>query len=419
MTAPPIMNRWPARTFKLSFLQKNRLYLPAHLSAYLQDVLRMKPRGADLRASLQAAMDWLISAHDNGRGGVSGYYSFATGWNAPYPETTGYIIPTMFDYGEFSGQSVYRDRAIAMADWELGIQLANGAFPGGYADTASGPIVFNTGQVLQGLVRAYTETNDERYCTAARQAGIWLLSVQDPDGAWRKHTYRNTHHTYHTRVAWPLLQLHQVTQVQKFADAAERNLQWALKNQQPNGWFKDNVLYLRTDNALTHSIAYAIRGFLESGLLLSNREYLSAAVTASAALKDVFESTGWLPASFDFDWNSNDSYSCVTGNAQISGIWLRLYAVTGDLRYKNAALTMNSSLRASQNTRTANPAIRGGMKGSEPIYGSYMPFCYLNWATKFFIDALILEERSRTIDLTGVLEQPGQPATTFDSMAKT
>ena len=119
---------------------------------------------------------------------------------------------------------------------------------------------------------------------------------------------------------------------------------------------------------------------------------------ASSVLLDRFVSTRWLQASFDPNWNSNDKYSCVTGNAQMAGIWLRLYAVTGESKYKSAALRMNALLRANHNTRSGNSAVRGGMKGSDPIYGGYMPFCYLNWATKFFIDALMLEDRSQSVD---------------------
>ena len=385
------MEQGPAGRFTSSIFKRNRLYLPSHFSAYLRDALRVRQRNADLKTAIQAAMDWLSCAKDHGLGGVSGYYSFTRGWSAPYPETTGYIIPTMFDFFEFSGDPRYRSCAIALADWELEIQLPNGAIRGGYTDSNSGPIVFNTGQVLQGLVRAYSETKDERYRLAARKAGDWLVSIQEPDGAWRKFTYRGTHHTYHTRVAWPLLQLYQITPEEKFADAARKNLQWALENQQANGWFRNNVVYLRTNNALTHSIAYAIRGFLESGLILSNQEYLHAARKASALLLERYVSTGRLQASYDSEWKSNDRYSCVTGNAQMSGIWLRLYAVTGESNFKTAALDMNAELRAIQNVTSANSGVRGGMKGSHPINGGYMPFCYLNWATKFFVDALLME----------------------------
>ena len=43
-----------------------------------------------------------------------------------------------------------------------------------------------------------------------------------------------------------------------------------------------------------------------------------------------------------------------------------------------------------QDLATPNPAVRGAIKGSQPIWGRYAPFSYPNWATKFFIDAVLL-----------------------------
>ena len=42
-----------------------------------------------------------------------------------------------------------------------------------------------------------------------------------------------------------------------------------------------------------------------------------------------------------------------------------------------------------QDINTTDPNIRGGIKGSQPIYGRYSPFSYPNWAAKFFIDAVL------------------------------
>jgi len=84
----------------------------------------------------------------------------------------------------------YRHRAIRMADWLLEQQLAQGAFPIGplWPDWERSPLVFDTGQILQGLVHIYQETNDSRYLAAADRAANWLVEVQDPDGAWRRFT---------------------------------------------------------------------------------------------------------------------------------------------------------------------------------------------------------------------------------------
>jgi len=36
------------------------------------------------------------------------------------------------------------------------------------------------------------------------------------------------------------------------------------------------------------------------------------------------------------------------------------------------------------------PESRGGISGSDPLWGSYNPLTYINWAAKFYMDALIL-----------------------------
>jgi len=65
-------------------------------------------------------------------------------------------------------------------------------------------------------------------------------------------------------------------------DAATKNIRWALTQQTPSGWFKTNSF---KENGLpfTHNIAYAIRGILESGLLLDNEEMINAAIKAATA----------------------------------------------------------------------------------------------------------------------------------------
>ena len=382
-------------TTALRDVYQHRLYVPAHLRIYLEDTFHVRRSGASTRESLNAAMQWLVHAQDVAGAGVAAYYSFANGWSAPYAETTGYIICTMFDFYQLTKLDVYRDRAVRMSDWELEMQLPEGAFPGGHSGPSARPIVFNTGQVLQGLVRAYIETKDEKYERAARKAGDWLADIQEPDGSWLKHTYRSRVHTYHTRVAWPLYELYQITKDDRHARAAERNLRWALRNQQPNGWFKDNALYLQTEDALTHSIAYAIEGLLEAGILSGHKDFIAAARKASDVVLEIFQTDGWLQASYDSTWKSRDRYSCVTGNAQMSIVWLRLFELTNEERYAQAALEMNATIKTIQDTRSRHPGIKGGIKGSDPIYGGYMPMCYLNWATKFFADALILETRLR------------------------
>lgn len=374
---------------------EHRLFIPAHLQIVLRDFLGLAlkaNKGAGKNGnSLQCVMSWLKCAQDiRDDEGMSAGYSFRYGWLPSYPETTGYIISTFLAYYHSSNNEEYLDRAGKMANWLLSIQFANGAFRGLYGNAPAKPTVFNTGQILQGLVRVYTETQKAEYLKAARNAADWLVDVQDEDGAWRTLTYNGLPHVYHTRVAWPLLELYQVVPDESYLRAATKNIDWSLSNQEKNGWFKNNAFDSKS-NPFLHTIAYAIEGLLECAALMQNKNWLEAAIKPAEVLLKEFEIRDKLAGVYNDKWQGVANYRCLTGEAQMSVCWLRLFQLTGDRRLLNYALRMNGSLRALQGIESGNPGIRFGIKGSHPIWGGYQAFMYPNWAAKFFADALMLE----------------------------
>jgi uncharacterized protein YyaL (SSP411 family) len=347
-------------------------------------------------------MNWLLGAYEAAKPGNAAAYNMGTGWSAPYPETTGYIIETFFDYIRYlhkiadpdTQTEIYHTAAVEMADWLLSIQYENGGFPGGLFDGKEKPLnVFNTGQILLGLLRCYKETNNKKYLYAAVKAGEWLLSVQNHDGTWSNYTYENDPRSYHARVSWPLLLLSSVTHDTKYKQAAVTNLQWVLTNQKLNFWFEKTNFFDET-TSLTHTLAYTLRGLLEAGIMLKDDAYITAVKNTADTLLQIHEhgSNHLLPAVFDETWKSVSKYSCLTGCAQISIIWLKFYELTEDTKYLTAGLNLNSALKKTQMLGNYPDAINGAIKGSHPIYGAYMPFSFPNWATKFYVDALLLED---------------------------
>jgi hypothetical protein len=373
---------------------------PVHpsIARTLMEGLRkdVSSRGSS-RDHLNATMQWLCTAHDHGGGhGVSAAYSLAAGWEAPYPETTGYIIPTFYDYAALTGREEFRDRAKRMADWEISVQLESGAVRAGYLQNMShcAPAVFNTGQVILGYCRACIETGDERYASAARAAGDWLLSVQNADGAWRVESPVVTTyvHAYDVRTAWSLLELHALTGVEKYFEAALRNVEWTLSQQHDDGWFANNA-FERDANPYTHNVAYVMEGLLETWTLTRDERCWAAMFKTASRLLRTFETRTFMPGEFAEGWKTNASYSCLTGDAQIAGVWLRVFEARGDVRFLNAALKLNDYVKACQSLHSTHPAVRGGVKGSQPFGGGYTPFTYINWGAKFLADSLMLEER--------------------------
>ena len=79
--------------------------------------------------------------------------------NSEYPETTGYLIPTLLNYGE-------KKLAKQYADWLRKIQNEDGSFN----DMNGHPTVFDTGAVMEGLRAIGYDAN-------AKRAETWLRKV--------------------------------------------------------------------------------------------------------------------------------------------------------------------------------------------------------------------------------------------------
>jgi len=381
-----------------------RLLHPSIAALLLRDALGVRSRAYASERHLQAAIEWICRAHDRcGGEGVSLGFSLLRGWFPPYPETTGYIIPTLLDYARLTGNGEYRERALRMADWEIRIQLPTGAVMGGVcrdAEHEPTPVAFNTGQVILGWTRAFAETGEGRYLEAARRAGAWLISMQSPDGAWRLPGAETETlvHAYDVRTAWSLLEIHALTKDDSLLQGARRNLDWTLAQQEPSGWYRENAFF--TDSKwtlpLTHTIAYVMEGFIESWRLLSDERYLAACMRTAEKLLRLFELRRFMDGEFDASWKAHARharYSCLTGNAQIAGVWLQLFEITRDSRFLSAALKLNDYVKSTQLIDAWQPGIRGGIKGSQPISGRYTRYTYVNWGAKFLADTLMREMR--------------------------
>ena len=371
---------------------------PVVLKVTLQESLGLMPSARSRQEHLEAGMRWLAAAQDAvDGGGVSAYFDLDAGtWAPPYPETTGYIIPTFFDYADSRTDAApYRERAVRMADWLLGVQLEDGAFPMGplWPWLERRPLVFDTGQILFGLERTYRETGETRYKDAALAAARWLARTQESSGTWRRHEFLEQEHAYNARTAWGLLMVAPLDASGLVEQAARRQLAWSLAEQTANGWFA-HAGFRPEDEPLTHTLAYTIRGLLESGDRLGEPDWVAAAARAARALLACQARDGVLLGTYDAAWRSSASWSCLTGTAQMSLIWLRLFQMTGDRAFLDGALTANDFVTRAQSI-AAPTSMAGGVAGSYPIHGEYHPFLYVNWAAKFLVDSLLLEHHLR------------------------
>ncbi|MGB8989968.1 MAG: prenyltransferase/squalene oxidase repeat-containing protein [Candidatus Sulfotelmatobacter sp.] len=344
--------------------------------------------------TLRALLRWMLHAQRRD-GGIAAYYSLLTGYSESYPEVTGYIVPTLYDLADATGDGRCAEAAERSTRWLLSLQMPTGAFPGGLHGIFHGneaqPSVFNTGQILQGLVRAYAETKRPEIVKAAVSAGDWLVDMQQPDGSWSgPGAYQGTAHTYYSMVAWSLAELSGRVADEKYGNAAERNLDWVLSQWRPSGWF--DGINLRGHPDYLHFIAYVLQGVLECGRLRRRDDAFQKIAKSAWVLLRRFENNKYLPGAYEADFKRGAQFACLTGNAQMSCVWLRLFEMTDDLRYLNAALKMNEMLKRLVLTE-GRRGVDGGVSGSYPVWGAYQPLRYISWGCKFFADALMLERR--------------------------
>jgi prenyltransferase beta subunit len=336
---------------------------------------------------LKAAMLWLSRAQRR-EGGFSAAYSWMDGWASSYPETTGYIIDTLFRYSPLDTAGGWREMALKAGEWLLGIQLPDGGYPGG-DQTLEKPIVFNTGMILFGLSALYKNLTDDRFKVSGLRALQWLSDNQNDDGSWTRFSLDNIPHAYHSSVAWGMLEMSKsLGSLNEFLPSIERGNNWVLLQQDSSGWYRNNDL-IKGLPPLTHNIAYVVHGLLECGAQLNRNDWLvSAEKAAQAVYKDWTESKR-LPAGYGPDWRRGPMFRCVTGDAQFGIIWYRLWQITGEKYWLTAARSIAVQVAQTQSLNHILPGVRGGIPGAWPIWGRYLRFRYPNWAAKFFADLLI------------------------------
>jgi len=386
---------------RLEVFTHHRPEIPGHADVFFKDVLKVDERLRDDEVHLRAAVEWLLHSQAvTGTGGFAAAYSFKDGWLPPYPETTGYIIPTLWDASAVLGDERLGAAALAAAEWELAIQLPSGGIQAGYwgADpqrfwsAESGPAAFNTGQVVLGWNRAYQETGERRFLEASVRGCRFLAECVDEAGIFRRGLSpgpTNPTRAYYTRVAYALAWTGRVTGEATFEAVARRHLDWVVQQQDADGWFR-HAGFQDDETPLTHTMAYTAEGLLAAGELLEEERYVAASARHVVAAAAACERRGlFLPARFTAGWKAVDEFCCVPGNAQFAWLWCRHGRRTGDVALVNTGLKMVDWLKQRQALDNVEAGIRGGLPGAWPIDGGYSIYSYVNWAAKYFADALV------------------------------
>jgi SAM-dependent methyltransferase len=344
---------------------------------------------------IEMASNWLLEAQSNGddNGYSRGFYLYKNGWDKSYIETTGYIIPTLLNVYQITYKEKYRDSALKAGEWLLSIQKSNGAF----TDIDKGiELVFDTGQVLYGLIAIY-ELEDidnnlkNRYKEAILKASTWLCKVQDSDGSWTKYGFNSIAHSYYSRVSSILYKAGVILDNKEIQDLATKHIYWVMSCQNKNGFF-DKLKFSNNEESLLHTIVYVLEGLYDYYTLTKDEKVLKSLLLNANKLKDLNMKRELLLCSqYNKNFECINNERCMTGLAQWSALSFKLYDITKDNEYLIVARKTLYYLKSKQFKENSN--LKGSLPGSVPFWGVYAPFSAINWGVKFFVDALLENEK--------------------------
>lgn len=342
---------------------------------------------------IAAAADWLLAAqHESGGGGYAHSFHLLHGWQPPYPETTGYILPTLWEAHRRTGRKAYRESVAAAARWLLSVQRADGGFP----DLHGNPQVFDTGQILIGFNALAQHAPEYADLDALRRAAQWLRSVQEPDGSFVRHAYNGIPHAYYSRVGTALAVAGRVLDDRAVREAGIANLRWTCAQQSDNGFFRH--LAFNDEPPFLHTMVYVIEGLLDGAAETGDQAFFDTALRFASRLRSIAEGRdGILRSQYAEDYSVANPEKCLTGLAQWAGMAFRLVSSTGDSGWSRQARNALDFLKKWQ-IFSRDRRLHGGLPGSAPIHGRYMRAAIPNWGVKFFLDALLLSTSPSTQD---------------------
>jgi len=280
----------------------------------------------------------------------------------PYPEVSGYYIPTLIDIGE-------RDLARQYASWLCSVQLPDGSIG---APSGTYGFAFDTGQVVRGFVAILPQMPEVE--TSLRRACDWLIGSADaktgrllvppPGRDWSLGERGEVNEGIHLYCLWPIRQAGELLNERRYVEFADRSASYYLK--------RVDLTTFERPNALGHFFAYIQEALAELG-------YLDVARRGLASIAKYQRPDGSVPGYFDVPW------ICSTALAQLAKAW---YAI-GETDRADRALAFMSELQNAS----------GGFFGSYGVRANYFPSTEIAWAAKYYVDAQLMRI-ARHFDVT-------------------
>ncbi len=346
---------------------------------------------------LADALQWFEASMLPEGGGAAKYSMMTHNMAFGYPLTTANWVPVLSRissyYPELYSQVIKNPDLIReLVNWVLRTQRRDGTFPASYGDFMNQPPrVFNNGLIIHSLLDHHNVSGGNDLLEACIKSAEWLLKVQSTDGSWRQFTFHQL--SSNTLTAAALIRLAGITGEKKYELAGEKNIQFALELQSDNGYFKGNG-FDSTSSAFTITMAYAIAGVLEAGILTGNELWKNAAIKGLIPVLNKVNQQGFLVGELDENFQSDSSFSCLPGNCLMAVNAYKLATLEGNPDFKIKADLLTDYVKSKQ-LESKIQLINGGVPGSWPISGNYCSYEITSWGVRYFTEALMMQDSLR------------------------
>lgn len=265
----------------------------------------------------------------------------------PYPEVTGYIIPTLYKYG-------YIEEARELAKWLISIQNNDGGF------TGAGEMkeyIFDSAQILRGfLVFKDDEIIREPIKQAIRKVTHYLYNniLNNGENGYISQYESDTiiPETILLYTLKPFKEAAKYLNEIKYLDVIENLMNYYLNHK--------NLLQKST---LTHFLSYEIEALIE----LNKQEYV---LDILKYMENKQEKNNYISAMEGCNW------VCTPGIAQLAVCWYKC----GNSSAANKAILYLEELQLNS----------GAFFGSYGDGAEYFPNVEISWVIKYYLDANFL-----------------------------
>ena len=335
--------------------------------------------------ALQENISWIEKSFIiNKNQGSSKYKTLLGHWSESYPETTGYLIPTLISANRILDNLDLITICHEQIGYFKSLHLSNGAFK--IEKSVNKPLVFDTAQILFGLIKYSDEFQTDEIHELINSSYQWLCDTLDSDGQFTHSNYvKNYNPAYYARIVWPMLMAENYLN-QNHSDKTLALYNYLLSLHNANGTFS-KCSFDNQDTFFTHNLIYAYRGLWESSVLLNDSHIQKRLEDDLKNICTSIISTKHFNGEFNENWQHRRKYICCVGNAQLVCLLLNIYNLNKNRTYLEAIPSLMKPLLKAQ--KKIFPFNRGAIPSSIPVWERYQRFKFTNWTQKFFADALI------------------------------